>query len=136
MMVSQETNDEVVVQLKLVRFEHDPGEVTALLGVVPSKVWRKGDNIDGSTRTYDGNGWRLTADRRASDVDSGVDALLAHLAPSWDRLRAFSRECHSELSIVIYARVQMPAIHLRFDQIERFAELAADLDVDVYCVSG
>ena len=136
MMASQETNGEVDVQLKLVRFERDPGEVTALLGVAPSKVWCKGDNIGGSTRRYDGNGWRVTADRRAADVESGVDALLAHLAPSWDRLRAFSKECHSELSIVIYARAQMPAIHLRFDQIERFAELAAHLDVDVYCMGG
>jgi len=133
--VSRQTPlEEVRVQLNFAGFARDPDEVTTLVGIVPSKTWRIGDLIDKSKRTYHSNGWRVSAERPVTEVEVGVDALFAYVAPRWEALRQLSNECRVELSIVIYAEEQVPAVHLRRDQIDRLAELGGSIDVDVYCL--
>ncbi|HEV7923308.1 MAG TPA: DUF4279 domain-containing protein [Thermoanaerobaculia bacterium] len=88
--------------------------------------------MEKSKRSYHSNGWRVSAEQPLIEVEAGLDALFAHLAPHWDALRQLSHECRVELSIVIYADGQVPAIHLRPDQIHRLAELGGSVDVDVY----
>jgi len=89
--------------------------------------------IERSKRTYDTNGWRVSAERPL-EVEIAVDALFERLAPHWEALRELSGESRVELSIVIYAGQQVPAVHLRRDQIDRLAELGGSVDVDVYCL--
>lgn len=131
-MSNQGLLEEVRIQLNFIGFTREPEEVTAFVGVTPSKTWRTGDAIERSRRAYDSNGWRVSAERPL-DVEAGVDALFERLAPHWKALRQLSDESRVELSVVIYAGQQVPAIHLRRDQIDRLAELGGSVDVDVYC---
>jgi hypothetical protein len=135
-MNSHASIEEMRVQLNFVGFAREPNDVTALVGITPSKVWRTGDVIERSNRTYESNGWRVSAERSITEIEAGVDALFARLAPQWETLRQFSHESRVELSIVIYAGQQVPAVHLRRDQLDRLTELGGSVDVDVYCLGG
>ena len=126
--------DEIRVQLSLTGFAHDPRKLTEIIGLTPSKTWVAGEPVERSKRTYESNGWRVTAPQRVDEVEAGVDALFDHLAPRWENLRNVSRECRVELGVVVYAERQVPAIHFRDDQIRQLTELSAKIDVDVYCL--
>ena len=135
-MSSQGRFEEIRVQLNFAGFAREPDELTALVGIVPSKVWRIGESIDKSKRTYKSNGWRISAEPPPTEVEAGVDALFTKVASCWEALRLLSIDCRVELSIVIYVGQQVPAIHLRPDQLDRLAELGASIDIDLYCLDG
>jgi hypothetical protein len=126
---------EIRVQLNLTGFAGDPKRLSEIIGLTPSKTWLAGEAIERSKRKYESNGWRVSAPRDVDDVEAGVDALFGYLAPRWESLRNVSQLCRVELSIVVYAERQVPAIHFRDDQIRRLIELSGKIDVDVYCLA-
>jgi len=127
---------ELRVQLKITGFDYDPRQLTEIVGLAPSKTWVVDEFIERTKRTYKSNGWRISVPGNIVEIEAGVDALLAVLAPRWEVLRDLSQTCSFELSVVVYASGQMPALHLRKDQVRKFAELASDIDIDVYCYGG
>ena len=134
--MSTAVKNEIRVQLNFVGFVRDPREMTTLAGLTPSKTWVAGEPIERSARKYESNGWRISAQQPVDGIEAGLDALFEGIVPYWDALRRLSQECRVELSVVIYAHEEMPAIHFRADQIQRLAELHGKIDVDVYRFSG
>lgn len=117
-------------------FADDPEELTKLTGIKPSESWRTGDSIGRSSRKHPRNGWQVSAPKDIDDIEAAVDALFLQLHEKWDLLQTLSKTCCVELSVVIYADEQIPAIHFRDDQVRRLAELSGKIDVDVYCLGA
>jgi hypothetical protein len=127
--------DVLRVELTFTDFDSTPSELTDLTGLTPSKTWIAGDSIERSKRRYPSNGWRLSSQKIVAAIEAGVDALFEQIAPNWEALRELSRECNVELSILVKCGEQVPPMHFRADQIERLAELSAEIDIDLYCLA-
>src|SRR5438552_1532607 len=123
--------NEIVAELNVTAREWEPSDFTARVNVQTTRTWRVGDQIGKSTRRYQRNGWSV-ASPKMTEVEDAISALLSKVDPHWNEIKEASRGCDVELSLVIYARAFAPAITIRADQLERFAELHASVDVDFY----
>lgn len=125
-------DNEVFAHLVLTGFIGDPTEITGRTLCEPTKTWRTGDAVGASSRRHHANGWQFTAPGGSNDVETSVDRLIQALGGSSAALVEISSEIEIELSIVVYARAYVPAIHLRADQIDWVSRLHASIDVDLY----
>jgi len=123
--------NEIVAELNVTGRVFDPDALTRGTQLHPTKKWLAGDLIGRSSRRYEHNGWSIATPKR-SEVEDALDELLSTLEEHWDELLGATREQQVELSIVVYARSFVPGIQIRADQLRRFAELNASIDVDLY----
>jgi hypothetical protein len=120
-------------------FECDPEEITKIVGVSPTDVWRIGDKITNrSTLKRKENGWRLKSNlEQTSDLDAHIKNVLERLKPGWGKLRELGLQYYAEISCVIYCYdPQSPVIHFDKEIIKAAIELNAEIDVDYYSLYG
>lgn len=128
--------NEVKVHLTLTSADGSPEDVTARLGLQPTKSWRVGDPIGRSARSYATNGWSLSSGLDASaELDDHVRALLGLVEPVLPALRELPGHWNLELSCALYAREYVPACHFDRKTVERLASIGAEIDVDLYCLT-
>ncbi len=111
----------------------DPGHVTAVTGVQPSKTWRTGDLIDPRTPLrYTHNGWRVDS-KISADLDEQIRDVYSRLQPAWAQFEELGERYYAEISCVLYiyggAR---PPMHFDREIVERAAQLHAAIDIDLY----
>jgi len=125
--------NEIKVRYLLAGFEVEPEEITKVLDLSPSTVWRGGDAIAGTARKYKENGWLLQAPAtRGEGIASQLSALLDLLESRGDKLKGIVSHCYSEFSCVIYANEYVPEIHLEAEIVQRIGRLGAAIDIDLY----
>ncbi len=83
------------VELRIVGQTLDPDEVTRVLGLVPTRVARKGEpKVEGATSKWTANMWGFEVLPRGRDdwssLEDGVASLLRTLSPIQDRLHTYS----------------------------------------------
>jgi len=125
----------ILVHFTLTGTGFEPDEVTTATGLSPDKVWRVGDVIGGSRRTYEHNGWRLASGTGDTlDVGEQLEALLGRLEPARSGLERFMTTEHAEIGCVVYAHESVPEMHFSREALRRVADLGAGIDVDLYCL--
>lgn len=113
----------------------DPDKVTQHVGVVPTKTYRMGEQIQKTLLRQKYDVWSFSTGLQESlDLCHQVHALLDQLQPYLPTLATVCQRWHldAEIECVIYAEGQIPAIHFNLDDIKRIAELGAEIDVDLY----
>jgi len=112
-----------------------PDEVTSILQLEPTKVWKPGDPVAAeSNRVVKTNIWRLTstADPMQYISEPLIDALLAVIQPKRARFSLLPKDRFIELQCAVYFMDNLPGIALRPDHVAFLAELGASFDVDLY----
>src|SRR5690348_9121705 len=91
---------EVWAALTLTGRDLDPNQVTETTGMVPSRIWRRGDPIRGTLR-YEIGGWSVRSPLSvANNLEEHVRALLTAIGRSWPALVSLGRVYDAELECV------------------------------------
>lgn len=123
------------VSLSIVDEALDPDEVTGSTGIIPTRVWRKGDIRPKTTMKEEENGWELcSALSPSAPLVEHLSHLLAAIHPGVGQLQAFTRQYYAVLSCAVYFNESSPEIHFETSVIQQLAGLNLRLDVDIYCL--
>ena len=118
------------------RGDFEPDVITGILGIVPTKICRKGDQNPWFRvkSLYSQSYWSLESGLDHNrDLDDHVNAVMAKLEGAWDTFVRVSAEHEAWLNCVIYSHGgDRPAIGLERGVLKRLAELNAQLDVDLH----
>jgi hypothetical protein len=123
------------VELRLTGTQFSPEEITNLIGVSPTRVFRMGESIQGTKLTWKSNGWCYSLNDYKDTYDLGeeISVLL-------DRINVFSKKiievCEeknlfSEISCAVYMKDETPAINLNQQIIAQLNEFKTTIDVDI-----
>lgn len=122
----------------------DPDDITILLGIQPTKVWRYGAPIPKTTMHYKNDSWLLSTDyevldeEHLSDLTRQVDSLINRLQPSTAKLKEICARFRLDVKLycVLYIEdADRPAIQFSPAIVEWLAELHAGIDVVTYFLS-
>ena len=134
-MDSDETMvSEVYAAFILTGSDLDPDQITAQLGITPSRTWRTGDLVmERASIRHKNNGWSVKSDIPMSeDLEEHVEMVLQRLKPAWKSLRKLSTRYTALIDCVVYSHGgARPAIFFNKDVIKRISELNAEIDVDL-----
>ena len=111
-----------------------PGEVSSVLGVVPSKAWVRGDVRNPRTGAVREEGcWKTCTAESGSPLDEHVQVLIRRLAECADMLPAFAaqRGFMIEVSAVVRGSDFWPDLSLSNEALQWMGGLGARLDVDL-----
>ena len=127
---------QVMVSLRITDFECPAEEITRLLGLSPTRTWRRGEavHLRAHNARHRQNGWRLSApcDPSTTGLAEQLEALLCLVAPHAEQFAALPPGSEVELSCFIYACNHRPVITFSADAVRRLARLGAAIDVDCY----
>jgi hypothetical protein len=126
---------ELSASFMLLGQEFDPAQVTAWVGLTPSRTWRIGDLVQPpAILRHKRNGWVLDSTLPASaDLEEHVKSVLERLQPSWAVLVELALQYDTVISCVVYSYGgDRPAMHFDKDIVKRAAELNAAIDIDLY----
>jgi hypothetical protein len=126
-----ENVNEIIAELNVTGRVFDSDALTRRTQLLPTKKWLVGEPIGRSARRYEHNGWSIATPKR-SEVGEAVEDLLSTLTAHWNELLEAIHGQKVELSIVVYARSFIPAIHMEAAQLARRAELNASIDIDLF----
>jgi hypothetical protein len=112
----------------------DPNEVTAELGIEPTKTWRRGESLVPGMRPRSHDVWSLKFGGEASwDFESQLDQLVELMQPRSKALAGlydrFGIRAHVTCEVLMEA--DAPAICLDAKMVSALADLQADLEIDV-----
>ena len=129
-------NSEIYAYFRLRGLDFEPEEITAKVGIMPTKTWKVGDLINPKIihRKRIDNGWCLRPEFEESFyLEDYVRYLLEKLEPGWLPLTEICQKYYAEINCVIYAvGDERPAIHFNKEIIEKTAKLNAEIDIDLY----
>jgi len=124
------------VAIVITGFSCDPDDITRVLGVRPTDVWRRGDTIPPSTRRRVSNGWRLESSLpRDRSLEEHVTTILDRVSPSLHSLQELTTRPEIELACAVYFGNQAPEMYLAPPLLARIAQFGASLDVDLYSLA-
>lgn len=133
------TTNEGKVYFALDGDDFDPDEVTKLLGIKPTSVMRKGENIPGKLPKK--NSWKLSTDNVVNDyidVFEMATLIVDQLEPKKHFiLEAISRfSLFPRLEVVLWFSVNeehsTPAIGFEATTVKFLGEIGAVIDIDTY----
>lgn len=131
-------NFEIKTRLVVLDFECEADVITNILRVTPTETWRKGDTVtrEAKNRRHE-NGWQLRspADPFTATPEDSVSALLA-LFPNLEFFRHLPHGSHVQMTCTLYGLKERPFLFLSAAVIRQLSEISADLDVDIYDLSG
>lgn len=130
------------VSLRILDFDFDPEEITFFTGVLPSKIWRKGDLLHPNAKTaiIKQNGWEVSPDVGQHEIfNDQVEALMSKIKPFLQKLIDVSKDYYTELSCVLYLYYNedeecrpTPSISFNSETVEILSKLKANIDIDLY----
>jgi pyruvate formate-lyase activating enzyme-like uncharacterized protein len=125
---------EVSAAYVLTRFGCEPDQISEILGIQPTKAWKKGELIGKSILRRKQNGWELKIQIPDSeDLDEHITELLKKLSPAWEKVINLNQLYYAEISCVVYSyEAQGPGLHLDKKTLKQMAELNAEVDLDYY----
>ncbi|WP_188558461.1 DUF4279 domain-containing protein [Hymenobacter glacieicola] len=137
-------NNHVEVSLEIRDFDDiSLEELSAILGMQPSKVYRKGEKVSSNFAIKSPiNRWLIHAyadQKLLPDFEEQMDTLLAIVKA---RQEAFISLCHRytceiKCAVHVYFRngESIPSVHLESRHRDLLHLLRAEFDVDIYCFS-
>lgn len=113
----------------------DPDKVTTLVGIDPTKTWRKGDRIPSTILIEKYTGWTISSPEETSiHLDKQIVRLLKPIVLVKEKIiEAYNTYgLEAELSCFVFVEGQTPVIHFDSQIVKLAAELGAEIDVDLY----
>ena len=132
--ISMTSKPLVEVALRLIGQAFSPGDVTAAVGLTPTKTWHRGDYIQGTLLQRKDDGWSFGLPQRETyEMDALLRELLDAIEPHKTRIAEAADRLHLdvEVSFGIYIRGETPASWFAAETIHRLASIRAGLDVDL-----
>ena len=125
---------EISVSFELKGRELDPEEITALLGIIPTKTWRVDDLVHPKAGVRrKSNGWSLKSNLDKSvDLDEQIKSIFEQLQPSWQCLVEICQRYDAMINCAVYGYKYIPSIYFDKHIVRKTAELNAEIDVDIY----
>jgi hypothetical protein len=131
---SSAAGSRILVRLTITEYECPAEEITRILGIAPTATWSRGEPMHPRAKNvHHQNGWSFSPPcDPATGLEEQVTALLDLLAPHTDRFAALPSGVEIDLSCVLYAYTERPAIGFSAQTVRRFAQLGAGIDIDYY----
>jgi Domain of unknown function (DUF4279) len=130
------------VAFRISGFSCSPDELTAHLGIEPSKAWSRGDKVGATALVRPENGWEIIASApEGADLAGHIADVLSKLYPIKSRMSC-KWGGRRMVSCVIYSYDgDRPPIFLDLRLLEEIVELGASIDIDIYnlpsdCTAG
>lgn len=117
--------------------EHESIErLVNLLGITPTKRWRKGEIIPGnrSGRTYKNNGLEYAnTEKMTGEVEDKLDIILETLVKHKDGIKELSKVAEIGINVCYCGyKEQMWGVNLKTENIKKLADLELSIDIDLY----
>ncbi len=120
-------------------FPGSPDEISAKLGLVPTKVALAGTQIGRSEKKREVSRWnigsRLPRDARV-DFESHVKDVLDQLEPCFSTAASLSRQHDGVMELVGYFHESYPGLWFGAATMQRLAALGVRLDCDFYYLAS
>lgn len=102
--------NENIIELKIFDFDSEPGQITDMLGLTPTKIWVKGeeyifgDKRNGIKKTREKNYWEYRETNISNDWIGGhIDRFIDEIVlPRKVAIRKITEHLHTEFSVVQY----------------------------------
>jgi hypothetical protein len=115
--------------------DFDPLAVEAALRFKPDRTWRTGDaRVPNSKLKHESAGWCIELPQQPGwELGPLVSQLLDRLSAVHAEVRAVQLKfgLRSQLTCVVYADDQMPAVGLSSSVVASLADLQASVDIDI-----
>lgn len=122
------------VYLGISNFKEDPSEISKLVGVSPSKTFRKGEQIGKSKLRHKANGWQYRVDATLEfDLDPIVNSVLSAFKDK-DALKRAITLGDGTIVCGLYTYDRMPTIVLEEATIRSLANLGCRFWLDYYLI--
>ncbi|MEA5470216.1 DUF4279 domain-containing protein [Spirulina sp. 06S082] len=135
----QTMKNEFFCAFTVLNFDCDPDEITAFVGVTPSKVWKKGDLIyPNASVSHKQNGWTIKSELDNSiELSKHIEVVLNKIEDNWQSFVKICCKYYAELecTIYIYDEDNRPTISFDKKLVKKLAQLNAEIDVDLYILS-
>jgi hypothetical protein len=113
--------------------DFDPAEITARVGVQPTKCWRRGDVCPRTHRERRFSRWSLYSRLgRERDLEAHIRDVLAQLDANPEGFETVSREFGGCLQLVAYFHQDFPGLHFERDIMGGLARYSLAVDFDFY----
>jgi hypothetical protein len=134
-MDSKKKSYTIKVNMVITGFECSPEHITNLIGVNPTKVWKRGEIVHPKAKNiHKESGWLLSSQRDAvnSSIDEQISTLSNVITPILGNFHKLPEGLEIELSCIINAYEYMPPICFSTDSVAFASKLGASIDVDIY----
>lgn len=126
------------VAIKFFGFDSSPEELSALLGLQPTKTALKGDVYGKLKKTYPWNLWeyRWIRNEQRFIGDLAEEFIATVVEPRKETIKQLLARCSGELSVVQYLREGCnPGFHLGHAALSTLCNIEVELDLDIYCLA-
>jgi len=114
----------------------DPDEVTARLGLTPTKSWRAGEVNPVTGRECKFDRWSLYSRLAATAfLEEHLRDVLDQIEVRAEAVEAVSREFGASIALVAYYVAGFPGLHIDSDIVARLARFDLSVDCDFYDLS-
>jgi Domain of unknown function (DUF4279) len=113
-----------------------PDYLSEYLGLVPCSIFIKGAVKRQGQTPYLTNVWTMKiSDSEHSDMEEQMEKLVEILLPIKSKLKRISQQCTLDVECVVHTcdMPSTPVINFKKNVVQFFAEIGADLGVEVYC---
>lgn len=125
--------NELRASLRVLGFPGEPEQITARLGLEPSRAWLAGESLGTNRRPRKSNGWEVeVVGRDGEEPDAVIERLLEVVAGREAEVRELSAAATVELVVVVYAYEYMPGVSFSQGVVERLAQMGCSIDIDLY----
>lgn len=126
--------------LRIIGDELDPSEITRLLGVNPTKAFRKGEiehiRPDGTPRYARTGRWRLDANRREpEDLEAQVFEILSRITDDLEVWRDLATRFKIDLFCGIFLDGSNDGLPLSHNALLALGQRGISIDLDIYDAS-
>ncbi|MFN5540438.1 MAG: DUF4279 domain-containing protein [Candidatus Melainabacteria bacterium] len=127
------------VSLRITDLHFTPEELTKLLGIQPTRAFKKGSKIDKLSIEHKFNGWILSSG--ISEEESFCDHIQSLVTIIESRIDLFTLVCNQYSSVISSSitinkeyQESLPSIHLDERAMKVFTQIGAEFDLDLYII--
>ena len=118
-------------------FGDDPGVVSMIMGIEPTKAWVKGEHYatasPNARRTH--SRWALSSGLdKAEPFEAHLSAILARLEPKRAEIEEVAQRFPVHIGVAQYFDEVNPQFRLDAEILRRFAQLGLPINFDQYCL--
>ncbi len=114
----------------------NPTEISTLIGLKPTKIWRLGETIKPSILKRKHDGWCIsTTEKESMDLNEEVLFLLRKIISFKSNILNVCKKFNlsSEIAITVYVENnEIPSLHFNSKVVSIISELNTEIDIDLY----
>jgi hypothetical protein len=113
--------------------DFDPAEISALVGVVPTESWLKGDVSPSTHLERKFSRWSLHSRlERTRELEDHIGDVILQLCPRKLQFLEISLRYGGVMQLVAYFNTHYPGYHWERELVESLADYALSVDFDLY----